>query len=123
MRRDQMGRTFPNYYEEIIPAPGRPNERYRLEHIPFVTAMKTPGWSESPNLGQGPNRFYRHLQQARGSYPMVNRFPKSAVLLAGRVIVLELGAAVNLFSLYNRMHPTGGDRSPDSGDRDPSVSY
>ena len=40
LRRDQTGRTVPNYYEEIVPAPGRPNNRYRLEHIPFVTAMK-----------------------------------------------------------------------------------
>lgn len=69
MRRDQKGRTIANYYEEVTPAPGRPSNRYRLEHTPFVTAMKSPGWSQSPNLGQGPDYFYRHLQQAHRQLP------------------------------------------------------
>jgi hypothetical protein len=65
LRRDAMGRVVPNYYELIEPAHGRPNNRYRFDHIPFVTAMGTPGWSQSPVLGQGPDYFFKHLQQAR----------------------------------------------------------
>lgn len=66
LRRDRMGRPIPNYYEVIEPAAGRPNNRYRFGHIPFVTAMGSPGWSQSPVLGQGPDYFFKHLQQARG---------------------------------------------------------
>lgn len=65
LRRDRMGNPVPGYYELINPAPGRPNNRYRFDHIPFVTAMSTPGWSQSPQLGQGPDYFFKHLQQAR----------------------------------------------------------
>jgi hypothetical protein len=65
LRRDAAGRPVPGYYEIVDPAPGRANNRYRFEHIPFVTAMSTPGWSDSPALGQGPDYFYRHLSQAR----------------------------------------------------------
>jgi len=64
-RRDQMGRPVPNYYEVIEPAPGRPSNRYRFDYVPFVTAMRSPGWADSPVLGQGPDYFFRHLQQAR----------------------------------------------------------
>ena len=31
--------------------------------------MSTPGWSESPALGQGPDHFYRHLRQAQRQLP------------------------------------------------------
>jgi len=119
MRRDQMGKTVPNYYEEIIPAPGRPNNRYRLEHIPFVTAMKTPGWSESPNLGQGPDHFYKHLQQARRQLPDGQSIPENLPLFCQAAwIVLALAGAVHLVGQYNRMGSTD-----QSGNRDPSVSY
>ncbi len=77
LRRDQSGRTIANYYQEVAPAPGRPTNRYRIEHIPFVTAMKTPGWSESPVLGQGPDYFYKHLQQARRQLPDGHAIPES----------------------------------------------
>jgi hypothetical protein len=121
LRRDQMGRTVPNYYEEIAPAPGRPNNRYRLEHIPFVTAMKTPGWSESPNLGQGPDYFYKHLQQARRQLPDGRSIPKNLPFFwqAGW-FVLALGAAARLAALYNAMPATSQD---DPGNRVPPVSY
>ena len=104
LRRDQMGRTVPNYYEEIIPAPGRPNNRYRLEHIPFVTAMKSPGWSESPILGQGPDYFYKHLQQARRQLPDGQTIPENLpVIWQALWIVIALGAAIHLARQYTRM--------------------
>lgn len=65
LRRDRAGQPIPNYYEVIEPAAGRPNNRYRFEHIPFMTAMRSPGWLDSPNLGQGPDYFFKHLRQAR----------------------------------------------------------
>ena len=107
MRRDQMGKTVPNYYEEITPAPGRPTNRYRLGHIPFVTALGTPGWSQSPNLGQGPDYFYKHLEQARRQLPDGQSIPESLPFFwqAGW-IVLALGAAVHLAGQYNRMSAT-----------------
>ena len=104
MRRDQMGRTIPNYYEEIAAAPGRPSNRYRLEHIPFVTAMKTPGWSESPNLGQGPDYFFKHLRQARNQLPDGQSIPETLPLIWPAVwIVIAAGAAVHLAGQYRRM--------------------
>lgn len=69
IRRDQAGRPVAGYYELVDPAPGRPSNRYRFGYLPFVTAMSSPGWSESPNLGQGPDYFYRHLQQACSQLP------------------------------------------------------
>ena len=111
MRRDQMGRTVPNYYEEITPAPGRPNNRYRLEHIPFVTAMKMPGWSQSPNLGQGPDHFYKHLQQARRQLPDGQSIPENLPYFwQAAWSVLALAAAVHLVGQYRR-------------NREPSDSY
>jgi hypothetical protein len=87
----------PGYYEVIEPAPGRPNNRYRFEHIPFVTAMGTPGWSESRNLGQGPDHFYLHLQQARAQLPDGQSIP-AAFPLVWAVMwgAVALGAAAFL---------------------------
>ena len=59
------GVTQSAYYEQIIPAPGRAANRYRLAYIPFITAMSTPGWSGAKGLGQGPDYFPLHLLQAR----------------------------------------------------------
>ena len=104
LRRDQMGRTVPNYYEEIIPAAGRPNNRYRLEHIPFVTALKSPAWSESPILGQGPDYFYKHLQQARRQLPDGQTIPENLpVIWQALWVVIALGAAIHLARQYTRM--------------------
>jgi hypothetical protein len=97
LRRDPAGRPVPGYYEVIEPAPGRPNNRYRFEHIPFVTAMGTPGWSESRNLGQGPDHFYLHLQQARAQLPDGQSIP-AAFPLVWAVMwgAVALGAAAFL---------------------------
>ena len=77
LRRDQMGRAIPNYYDEIVPAPGRPSNRYRLEHIPFVTAMKTPGWSESPILGRVRTTSTSICSRRAGNSRMASRSPRA----------------------------------------------
>jgi hypothetical protein len=53
------------YYERIDPAPGRPWNRYRMDYVPFVAALGSPGWSHAPVLGQGPDFFPLHLAQLR----------------------------------------------------------
>ncbi len=98
LRRDQFGRPVPGYYEIIEPAPGRPNNRYRFEYLPFAMAMNTPGWKDSPALGQGPDYFYRHMQQARLQLPDGQSIPASLPVtwLAVWSVIL-LGAASDVF--------------------------
>jgi hypothetical protein len=104
LRRDDKGRVVANYYEQIDPAPGRPNNRYRMEHIPFVTAMKTPGWSHSPNIGQGPDHFYKHLQQARRQLPDGQSIPQNLpALWQSAWMLIALGAAAQLALQYRRI--------------------
>jgi len=105
LRRDANGRTIANYYEEINPAPGRPTNRYRLEYIPFITAMRTPGWSQSPTLGLGPDYFYKHLAQARRQLPDGRSIPERLpVAWQAMWILVALGAAVYLASV-SRVEP------------------
>jgi hypothetical protein len=105
LRRDQAGQPVPGYYELVNPAPGRPNNRYRFEHIPFVTAMRTPGWSESRNLGQGPDYFYRHLQQARAQLPDGQSIPAwFPWVWAGTWSVIGLAAAALLIREYQNLN-------------------
>jgi hypothetical protein len=104
MRRDQMGQPIENYYEQVVPAPGRPNNRYRLEHIPFVTALRTPGWSNAANLGQGPDHFYKHLGQARRQLRDGRSIPESLPLLwPVWWSAIGLGAATFLAGHYRRL--------------------
>jgi len=78
LRRDPSGRPVPGYYEVIAPAQGRPNNRYRLDYIPFVTAMSSPQWaSEQAPMGMGPDLFLLHLQQARRQLPDGRNIPES----------------------------------------------
>jgi hypothetical protein len=58
-----------SYYERVNPSPGRPSNRYRLGYIPFISAMRSPGWAMSRSLGQGPDFFPLHLRQARAQLP------------------------------------------------------
>lgn len=104
LRRDPAGRPVAGYYEQINPAPGRPNNRYRFEHIPFVTAMSMPGWEQSPNLGQGPDYFYRHLQQARAQLPDGRAIPEwFPWAWAGAWSVIGLAAAAVLVREYQSL--------------------
>jgi hypothetical protein len=58
------------YYERIDPEPGRPWNRYRLDYIPFKTALASGHWaSTSRAVGNGPDFFALHLSRARTSMP------------------------------------------------------
>jgi len=63
------------YYERITPPPGRVWNRYRLDYIPFVSAMRTPGWLHTDRLGEGPDFFPLHLLQARRQLPNGQSIP------------------------------------------------
>lgn len=107
LRRDRLGRPVPGYYEIIEPAQGRPNNRYRFEYIPFLTAMSTPGWKDSPAIGQGPDYFYRHMQQARLQLPDGQSIPAglpTAWLAVWGVILLAAAA-----DLIRRQPPVVGE--------------
>jgi hypothetical protein len=70
LRRGADGRPIPGYYDVIEPPQGRPNNRYRIDYIPFVTALRNPDWaSEKAPLGMGPDLFLVHVQQARRQLP------------------------------------------------------
>jgi len=98
LRRDQAGRPVPGYYEIIAPSQGRPNNRYRFEYMPFATAMSTPGWKDSPALGQGPDYFYRHMQQARRQLPDGPSIPASfPIAWVAWWSVILLAAAADVF--------------------------
>jgi hypothetical protein len=78
LRRGPDGRPVPGYYDVIDPAPGRPNNRYRLGYIPYVTAVSNPDWaSEKAPLGMGPDYFVLHVQQARRQLPDGRNIPVS----------------------------------------------
>ena len=63
------------YYERITPLPGRVWNRYRLDYVPFVSAMRTPGWLHAARLGEGPDFFPLHLLQARRQLPNGEAIP------------------------------------------------
>ncbi len=63
------------YYDRIRPAPGRPWNSYRVDFIPFVSALSVPGWLHAERLGQGPDFFPLHLLQARRQLPSGDRIP------------------------------------------------
>ena len=71
--------------------------------------MKTPGWSQSPNLGQGPDHFYKHLQQARRQLPDGQSIPENLPFVwPAAWIVIALGGAGHLARQYNRMPAANG---------------
>lgn len=72
---DLNGRARTVYYERFDPPPGRVWNRYRLDYIPFVDSMTSPGWLRSAVLGQGPDYFPLHLLQARRQAPNGNTIP------------------------------------------------
>ncbi len=63
------------YYDRIRPAPGRPWNSYRVDFIPFVSALGAPGWLHAERLGQGPDFFPLHLLQARRQLPNGDQIP------------------------------------------------
>jgi hypothetical protein len=104
LRRGPDGRPVAGYYDVISPAPGRPNNRYRLGYVPFVTAMSNPDWaSEKAPMGMGPDYFVLHVQQARRQLPDGRNIPESfdwwwpafwlALGAAGVVLIRQSAAA------------------------------
>jgi hypothetical protein len=79
LRMGPNGRVVPGYYELVDPPQGRPNNRYRFDYIPFRTAMSTPGWTGATPIGQGPDFFPLHLQQARQQLPDGQSIPQSVI--------------------------------------------
>jgi len=100
LRRDAKGQAVPGYYEIVDPSPGRPNNRYRLGYVPFVTALSTPGWMQSPALGQGPDYFFLHLKQARRQLPDGQAIPASVTWIWPAFWLIVMAAAA--IDLANR---------------------
>ena len=66
------------YYERIDPEPGRPWNRYRLEYIPFKTALGSGHWLDSSRPpGNGPDFFVVHLARVRQRFPGGSEIPAS----------------------------------------------
>jgi hypothetical protein len=63
------------YYERVDPPPGRVWNRYRLDYVPFIAALRSEGWPASRVLGQGPDYFPLHLLQARTQLPNGQAIP------------------------------------------------
>ncbi len=57
------------YYRRITPPQGRVWNQYRLDYIPFVATLRSPGWLTATTLGEGPDYFPLHLLQARRQLP------------------------------------------------------
>jgi hypothetical protein len=58
------------YYERIEPPPGRPWLRYRIDYVPFKTALTSGHWLDANRpAGNGPDFFALHLARARASMP------------------------------------------------------
>lgn len=117
LRMGRNGQPILNYYELIEPAQGRPNNRYRLEYIPFRTAMSTPGWMGETPLGQGPDFFPLHLKQARRQLPDGQSIPESVIWWWPLMwAAMAVGAAVFLRAAQNRerLRPRGGMSPPES---------
>ena len=64
------------YYDRIDPPPGRPFNQYRLDYVPFVTALSSGQWL-APNRppGNGPDFFVAHLARARRLLPGGSTIP------------------------------------------------
>jgi len=82
------------YYERIDPPPGRVWNRYRLDYVPFIATMRSPGWFTATNVGQGPDYFPLHLMQARRQLPDGASIPLWLVWLwpAGWFVAAALSA-------------------------------
>ena len=78
-----------------------------VAHDGVLTAMSTPGWKDSPAIGQGPDYFYRHMQQARLQLPDGQSIPAglpTAWLAVWGVILLAAAA-----DLIRRQPPVVGE--------------
>ena len=85
------------YYERITPLPGRVWNRYRLDYVPFVSAMRSADWLHAPSLGEGPDLFPLHLMQARRQLPNGQAIPLWLVwAMPAFWLTIVAGAAIAL---------------------------
>jgi hypothetical protein len=64
------------YYERVDPPPGRPWVRYRIDYVPFKTALTSGHWlSPDRPAGNGPDFFALHLARARATMPGGSAIP------------------------------------------------
>lgn len=104
VRSNRAGIPVPGYYEMIDPAPGRSRIRYRLAHIPFLTAIGNKGWYSSPLIGQGPDYFFIHLQQGREDLHDGQVIPEALQWIWALVwFLIALTAAAVVLHLYNAL--------------------
>ena len=111
-RLDDAGRAIGGYYQAIESVAGRPRVQYRLGYLPFVRALGSGGWLTSPIIGSGPDYFFIHLQQARGSLADGEMIPEemSAIWALGWFLI-ALTAVAYLLHEYNRAdHGVGNPR-------------
>jgi hypothetical protein len=105
----RIGPTSPNvYYERIDPAPGRSRFRYRLDYVPFVSTLRSPGWAHARTLGLGPDFFPLHLLQARSQLPNGAAIPLWLVwTIPALWLVTAAAAGVALMRRMNRQGVAG----------------
>jgi hypothetical protein len=85
------------YYERITPLQGRVWNRYRLDYVPFVPAMRSGEWLRAATLGEGPDFFPLHLLQARRQLPNGRAIPLWLVwAMPAFWLTILIGAAVAL---------------------------
>jgi hypothetical protein len=123
LRMGPDGRPAPGYYEIIQPPQGRPNNRYRLGYIPFVTATRNPSWtSEKAPLGTGPDLFLLHLQQARRQLPDGRNIPAGFNWWWAALWLAIAAAAVATIWRSLAIRPPDGTRSAPALEPDPPAA-
>jgi hypothetical protein len=92
----RIGPLTPNlYYERVDPPAGRSWIRYRLDYVPFLSTMRSDGWTHAETLGLGPDFFPLHLLQVRRQLPNGAAIPLWLIwaLPAGWLLVAAAAAA------------------------------
>ena len=91
------------YYERVDPPPGRPFNRYRLDYVPFVTAIGSGAWlSGARPPGNGPDFFALHLARARRLMPGGQTIPPWLPWMVSLPWVLVLVVVVVISTNGNR---------------------
>jgi hypothetical protein len=100
------------YYEHIDPRPGRPWLRYRIDYVPFKTALASGHWLAPNRLaGNGPDVFALHLARARESMPGGRSIPAWlpwAVSLPWVLILVTVVASAFRRKSPQHLPPEGG---------------
>jgi hypothetical protein len=115
----RIGPLSPNvYYERVDPPPGRSWIRYRLDYVPFLSTIRSNGWTHAETLGLGPDFFPLHLLQARRQLPHGAAIPLALIwaLPAGWLLLGAVAAAALM-----RANATAGE-SPRPFDTPPRLT-